>query len=180
MSARGSDDVAAIRFDVDARAKYIFSTPDGLCEIPEEIMRPPAAGETNHRLGELAVLSFELIKGQITIIPWILIKDNEATGCTRRDRDIGIRMVGPPLIDLLGIRGGIFEAMLSERVLPRVATNGIATSALAILHPMAGKDGPAPRGISQGRCKPGVVNRMLKLYTMYVAPKRCCLAFAAP
>src|SRR5215813_1376385 len=179
MSARGRDDVAAICFDIEARAEYTGPTTDGLSEVPEKIMGP-AAGETDRRLGELAVLSFELIKGQITTISWILIKDNKATARTRRDRDIGIWMICPPLIDLPRIRGGILKAMPRQRVFPWVGTIRFTTSTALILHPMAGKDRPAPRGIRQGRGTQEIVRKVWGESVTHVAPKRCGRADAAP
>jgi hypothetical protein len=118
MSARGRDNVASIRLDVEARAKYAGPTTDGLSEVPEEIMRPPAAAETDRRLGELPVLSFELTKGQITIISRILIEDNKAAGGTRCNRHVGIWILCPPVLNPLGIGGGMFEAPSKARVFP--------------------------------------------------------------
>jgi hypothetical protein len=162
MSARGRDNVGAIRFDVEARAEDTGSTPDGLSEVSEEIMRSSSTGETDHCLGELAVCGFELIQRETTTMAWIQIEDNEVTGGTGRDRNIGIRMVGPPSIDLLGVRRGIFTAMSSERVFSGVGTIRFATSALPISHAMAGKNRPASRGIRQGRGKLRIVERMLR------------------
>jgi hypothetical protein len=92
----------------------------------------------------------------------IQVEDDEATARTGRDRDIGIRMLGPPLIDLPGIRGGIFKAMPRERVFPWVGTIRFTTGAAPILHAMAGENAPAPRGISKGRGKQRIVDGMLK------------------
>src|SRR5262245_15401748 len=132
MSAWGSDNILPIRLNVEARPKYTFSTADGLGEVPEEMMRPPAAGETDRRLGELVVLSFELIKGQITIIPWVLIKDNDSTGRSRCDPHVGIRILFPPLLNPLGIGGGIFDATSKARVFPWEVTIRLATGALPV------------------------------------------------
>ena len=67
-----------------------------------------AAGGPGHgrvadqRVGEPAVLGLELIQGNITAVMGVHIEDNEAIARTGRNGNIGVRMVGPPSVDVLG------------------------------------------------------------------------------
>lgn len=128
----------------------------------EEVMFAPSTGVAHHRVGVLPEPGFEIIQGGIPTVTRILIKDNEATGAASSNRDISIWMVGPPSIDFLGIRGGIFETMWSERVLSGVAVRSSTTSAAAISHSIAGEDRPASRGIGTGRCMQGIVDGVVR------------------
>jgi hypothetical protein len=102
----------------------------------------------DHRVGQLAILGFELTQRENATGAWVQIEVDEATDRTGRDCDVGIWMVDPPLSDLLESRGGLFNAMPRQRVLSGMAAIIPATGASAVSSPMAGHDTPAPRGIS--------------------------------
>ena len=65
-------------------------------------MPAPSAGVADQRVGEPAVLGLELIQGNITAVMGVHIEDNEAIARTGRNGNIGVRMVGPPSVDVLG------------------------------------------------------------------------------
>jgi hypothetical protein len=110
----------------------------------------------DHRVGQLAILGFELTQRENATGAWVQIEADEVTDRTRRDCDVGNWMVDPPLSDLLESRGGLFNAMPRQRVLSGMAAIIPATGASAVSHGRARHASPARHQLaplSAGDCR---------------------------
>ena len=134
-----------------------------------------STGECHDRSWQAAVLDFKISQGIVTTVPRINIERHQTRFRPGTDADIRVWPFLPPGFDDALIGGRVIVAVPGARVLPDGARWLLAGAPACFIRCMQGKDRPAPRG-----CKPGIVNRMVKLYKRHASPERCCVEFAAP
>src|SRR5262249_16136237 len=163
MEAWRRDDVP-FDFHIEAGAEGVWAALNRTCRELEVVVLSPSAGAYHDRIWHAAVLGFEISQGIVTTVPRINIEHDGARCLSGADTDVRVRPLLPPGFDDALIGGRVMVAVPGARVFPDVALWLSAGAPACLIRGMQGEDRPAPRGKGQGRCKLGIVGKVLREY----------------
>ena len=110
---RGNDDISAVGPRIDPLGESARRVvPMATLWLAEDVMPTTARGKRERSRSEFDLLVGFI--GQPSVIGRVDVDDQKSFGC---DGDVGVRPLGPPLLDLPGFGYSVQESVLSERTL---------------------------------------------------------------
>jgi len=143
VQAGRGDNVATITPDIEAREEADLIR-DRLARVGEEEMSATPTCQAHDRFRKVLWMRLdELLEALLATVVGIDIERYDARNSASRHANVGVRPLGPPLLDSGFICGGVFDPVGRVRMFAWTVAGSVAAGALAVHYCVNRDNGPA-------------------------------------